>query len=115
MTKNIYEYNKKSDIGGFTENVGRSNAPNYFEKSNVRFFGSKVQAVYSNKNNTKFVAKEKLTNSPDGKDKYKILGYDYSSNKFYSSPIYDSNGEANLVLTEVRKGKTPLTKLPDYE
>lgn len=98
-------YSKKSNVGGFKENVTRSkNASMYFERSNVRFFKSKVNDVYANQNNTKFVARESIRD-PSGKEHYKILVYDYKKNKMFASKIYDRKSEMNEDYKLVKSGQ----------
>lgn len=96
----------KSNIGGLKENVSKhSDKPYYFDKSNTKFFGSKVENVYADKNNTNYIFREKLTGSPDGKTKYKLGEYNWKNKTLKTSSIYDSKENRDGDFDKLKKGQ----------
>ena len=103
MAKEIYT--RKSTVGGFKEKVSSNANSFYFERGAVKMFGSKVQSVYKDDKNHKYVAYETLSNAPDGRLKAKILYYNDSDRKFKTSDIYQNPNEAKQDFKDIIKGE----------
>lgn len=69
-----YGHLQKISRGSLVESVKRYN-DNYFDKSNIKFFGAKAtKDNYYDVKNKRYIFGEKLTTHPDGKPRY-ALGY----------------------------------------
>lgn len=107
MVKNSYIYNRPTGARELKTTATSQGSP-YFDPGNVRFFGAKLEKIYTNDKRDKYVFTEKYTNSPDGKVKYKVGIYDSKKNKFDSSDLYENKKDRDELFSDVRKRGTGL-------